>query len=165
MKVLLALALVGCGGSDGIDLGGMYQVTADVASAPCGADQPVMMPPAYIKFESSDLFGAKLFSYASCTDAAGTMCDGVGGLFGSFSEPIDNGWRGIESYYSTSGTLCTLGYSERTAILTGSMLVIEDTRYRDSPMLDEAHCTTDEAEKRGTTMPCEMHEHVEATRL
>ena len=32
-------------------------------------------------------------------------------------------------------------------------------------MLDEAHCTTDEAEKRGTTMPCEMHEHVEATKL
>jgi hypothetical protein len=163
MKWLLVLALAGCG-SDDVDLSGMYQVTADVASAPCGADQPVMMPPAYIKFESSEFFGAKLFSYSSCTDAAGTMCDEFGGLSGSFSEPIDHGWRGIESSYSYGG-ICTLGYGQRTAILSGSMLVIEDSRYSDSPDLDEAHCTTDEAEKRGTTMPCEMHEHVEATKL
>jgi hypothetical protein len=164
MKLLLALALAGCG-SDSVDLSGVYQVTADVASAPCGADQPVPMAPAYIKFESSELFGAKLFSYTGCSDAAGTMCDESSGVFGSFSEPIDNGWRGIESYDSVSGTLCTLGYSERTAILKGSMLVIEESRYSDSPMLDEAHCTTDEAEKRGTMMPCEMHERIEATKL
>ena len=162
MKLLFVLALAGC--SSDVDLTGVYQVTADVGSAPCGADQPVPSRPAYIKFESSEFFGSKLFSYTSCADAAGTMCDDTGGVFGSFSEPIDNGWRGIESYDSVSGTLCTLGYSERTAILKGSMLVIEDSQYSDSPDLDEAHCTTDEAEKRGTTMPCEMHERIEATK-
>lgn len=163
MKWLALVVLAGC--SSDVDLTGMYQVTADVASAPCGADAPVPMPPAYLKFSSSSVFGAKVVSYESCDDAAGTTCQSFGGLFGGFSEPIDNGWRGIESYDSFSGTLCSLGYNERTAILTGSMLVIEETAYQDSPDLDEAHCTTDEAEQRGTTMPCEMHEHVEATRL
>ena len=163
MKLLLALALAGCG-SDNVDLSGVYQVTADVASAPCGADQPVPSTPAYIEFQSSEFFGATIYSFETCSDAAGTMCDDSGGVFGGFSEPIDNGWRGVESYDSVSGTLCTLGYNERTAILKGSMLVIEASQYSDSPMLDETHCTTDEAEKRGTTMPCEMHERIEATK-
>jgi hypothetical protein len=162
-QLVLVVALAGCGGSD-VDLTGVYQVTADVASAPCGADQPAPMPPAYIKFTAGNLFGATVYSYESCTDAAGTMCDSLGGLFGGFSEPIDNGWRGIESYDSYGG-ICSLGYNERTAILTGSMLVIEENQYADSPDLDEAHCTTDEAEKRGKTMPCAMHERVEATKL
>jgi hypothetical protein len=163
MRLLVVLLLAGC--SSDVDLTGMYMVTGDVASSPCGADQPVAMAPAYLKFSTSEAFGAKIVSYDTCTDAAGTMCDSSGGLFGGFSEPIDNGWRGIESYDSVSGTLCTLGYTERTAILTGKMLVIEENQYTDSPMLDEAHCTTDEAEKRGKTMPCDMHERVEATRL
>ena len=45
------------------------------------------------------------------------------------------------------------------------MLVIELERLQRQPALDEAHCTTDEAEKRGATMPCKMHERIEATQL
>jgi hypothetical protein len=163
MRWALVLALAGC--SSDVDLTGMYQVTADVSSSPCGADAPVAARPSYLKFSSSEAFGTKVVTYAVCTDATGAMCDSSGGLFGGFSEPIDNGWRGIESYDSFSGTLCDLGYNERTAILTGKMLVIEQSEYVDMPSLDEAHCTTDEAEKRGTSMPCMMHERIEATKL
>ena len=87
-------------------------VTADVGSAPCGANQPVMMPPAYLKFESSDLFGARAVLVLELHRRGRHVCDSGGGLFGSFSEPIDNGWRGIESYDSVSGTLC---YAHATA--------------------------------------------------
>jgi len=163
MRWTLVVALAGC--SSNVDLTGVYQVTADVSSSPCGTDAPVAMAPAYLKFSESTAFGATIESYVTCTDAAGTMCDSGGGLFGGFSEPTDNGWRGVESYDSFSGGLCDLGYNERTAILTGKMLVIEDNEYVDTPTLDEAHCTTDEAEKRGKTMPCMMHERVDATKL
>jgi hypothetical protein len=163
MRLAVVLLLAGC--SSNVDLTGMYQVTADVASSPCGADAPVAAMPSYLKFSTSEAFGAKIVSYETCGDAAGTMCESAGGIFGGFSEPIDDGWRGIESYDSFSGSTCSLGYTERTAILKGTMLVIEESQYIDSPMLDEAHCTPDEAEKRGTTMPCEMHERIEATRL
>ena len=160
MKMLLFVALAAC--SSTTDLSGVYMVTADVSSSPCGADAPASMPAAYVKFYEDSLFGTKITSYVPCTDAAGTMCDQFGESFG---EPIDNGWRGIESSDSFSGTSCTLGYFLRTAVLNGKMIVIDATDYSDSPALDQAHCTTAEAEKRGTTMPCFMHERIEATKL
>ena len=162
MKALLVL-LAAC--SSNADLGGTYMVTSDVSSSPCGADAPVQMPPAYLKFSESDLFGSKIWTFETCTDAAATMCDSGAGIFGGFSEPIDNGWKGVETSDSFSGTSCYLGYNERTAVLTGKMMVVESHDYSDSPMLDQAHCTTDEAGKRGATMPCMMHERIEATRL
>jgi hypothetical protein len=160
MRSSLFVLLAAC--SSTTDLGGVYMVTADVSSSPCGNDTPVAMPPAYVKFSESELLGAKVVSYVPCSDATGTMCDSFGDSFG---EPIDNGWRGTESSDSFSGSSCTLGYYLRTAVLHGEMLVIDASDYYDSPALDQAHCTTDEAEKRGTTMPCEMHEQIEATKL
>ncbi len=160
MKPALFLLLAAC--SSTTDLSGVYMVTADVSSAPCGTDMPAPMPPAYVKFSTSEAFGATIVSYVPCSDAAATMCDSFGESYG---EPITNGWRGISSSDSVSGSLCTLGYFLHTAVLNGKMLVIEANDYSDSPMLDAAHCTTAEAEKRGTTMPCEMHERIEATKL
>jgi hypothetical protein len=167
MKTVLVLALVaGCGGgNDGIDLGGVYMVTSDVSSSPCGADTPVTGAPAYLHFTKQTVLGATVWSYEGCMDAAATMCDGSTGFFGGFTEPIASGWKGIESSDSFSGTDCYLGYAERTAILKTKMLVIESNEYSDMPAFDQAHCTTDEAEKRGATMPCMMHEHIEATEL
>ncbi len=163
MKWLPLLLVAACSSSDGVDLGGVYMVTEDVSSSPCGADMPAPMPAAYVKFSADDLFGTKIWSYVTCTDAAGTTCSSFGD---SFAEPIANGWRGVESSDSFSGSSCTLGYFLRTAVLQGkTMLVIEANDYLDSPMLDQAHCTTDEAEKRNTTMPCFSHERIEATKL
>jgi hypothetical protein len=164
MKTVLALAmLAACGGNDGVDLSGVYLVTTDVSSSPCGADMPTPMAPAYIHFTKDNELGATVWSYEDCTDAAAAMCDGFGEGF--FAEPISNGWKGVETSDSFSGTECYLFYDERTAILTNQTVVIEASTWSDMPALDEAHCTTDEAEKRGKTMPCEMHEHIEATKL
>ena len=66
---------------------------------------------------------------------------------------------------SFSGSECYLAYDESTALVTNKMIVVESGLWSDTPMLDEAHCTTDEAEKRAKTMPCKMHEHIEATKL
>jgi hypothetical protein len=163
MRALWLLLVAACSSSSGVDLGGVYMVTSDVSSSPCGTDTAVPMPPAYVKFSSDDLLGTKIWTYVPCMDAAGTMCDSFGD---SFAEPIDNGWRGVESSDSFSGSTCTLGYFLHTAVLQGkTMLVLEASDYIDSPMLDQAHCTTDEAEKRNTTMPCDMHERIEATKL
>lgn len=162
-RLLLVVVMAAC--SSDTDLGGVYMVTTDVSSSPCGADMPVTMPPVYVHFVQSDFFGSKIWTFENCTDAAATTCDSNGGVFGGFSVPVDNGWKGEESSDSFSGTSCFLGYSVRTAILTGKMMVIDSNDYSDTPALDQAHCTTDEAEKRGATMPCMMHERIEATKL
>jgi len=162
-RLVLVMAMAAC--SSDTDLGGVYMVTADVSSSPCGADAPVASQPAYLSFTQGDFFGSKIWTYQICADAAATSCDTNSGLFGGFSEPIDNGWKGVETSDSLSGTTCFLAYSERTAVLSGKMLVIESNDYNDMPALDQAACTTDEAEKRGKTMPCEMHERIDATKL
>jgi hypothetical protein len=162
-KTLAFVLLAAC--SSQRDLGGVYMVTADVSSSPCGTDAPVASQPAYLHFVQMDFFGSKIWTYEICSDAAASTCDSGTGLFGGFSEPIDNGWKGIESSDSFSDPNCYLGYSERTAVLRGKMLVVEASDYSDMPALDMAHCTTNEAEKRGTMMPCMMHERIEATKL
>ena len=161
----LALWLLGsaaCGGEE-VDLTGVYRVDADVGASPCGADQPLPMPPPFLKFEKDSFLGSEFFSMSTCSDMAATNCTG-GGLFGdSFGEPIDGGWRG--TVFSASGTsTCTLSYTEQTAKLTGAALVVDSTTYSED-VTDPALCTTDEAEKRGTKMPCEEHERIDATRL
>jgi hypothetical protein len=149
--------------SDDVDLTGVYRVDTNVASSPCGADQPVMTPPAFLKFQKEAFITEEYFSMLTCTDAAGMDCTG-GGLFGdSFPEPIDGGWRGV--VYSAIGTApsCFLAYTEQTAKLSGVKLVVDISSYGEQ-VSDEALCTTDEAEKRGMKMPCTDHERLDATR-
>ena len=155
---------VGCASPGPVDLTGMYRVDSDVGSMPCGADQPIVPAPAYLKFAKMSFLGADFFQYDKCPDASGTNCTSGGGLFGGgFSEPIDNGWRD-QTTISSFGGSCTLSYENGTAILTGTKLVIERSTYSDAPALTQAQCTTDEARKRGMTMPCSNHAHIEATK-
>lgn len=166
--VLAGIVAAGCG-SDEVDLTGMYRVDTAVASMPCGNDQPVAMPPAYLKISKGEFFGATIFSMAECTDEAGTDCTG-GGLFGgdSFSEPIDGGWRGVLTSWSNGGDMdptCTLSYAVSLALLSGATLTIESTRYGEEVENTETLCTTEEAERRADAMPCELHETLEATKL
>jgi len=156
--------LVACGGSNNVDLTGIYQVNTDVGSSPCGADQPVPMAPAYLHFTQMDVFGQKYYAYDGCMDAAATMCDGSGGLFTGFTEPITNGWKGELTASSGGGGTCALTYAVRTAVFTKPQIAIEINEYSDTVMIPDAQCTTDEAKKRGTTMPCQMHEHIDATK-
>ena len=163
MRALAAVVLLAACGPDEIDLTGIYRVDADVASMPCGGDQPVATPPPYLKFAKGAFLGAEYFSMLTCSDEAGTNCTG-GGLFGdSFAEPIDVGWRGV--VYSASGsTTCLLSYSDSTAILDGTKLVVESTTYSEETQT-ASECTAEEAERRNTKMPCSEHEQIDATRL
>ncbi len=165
MSRALLIAAVLCGiagcGDDPIDLTGIYQVQSQVGSMPCGADMPVMMPAAYLKFHKENFF-ADYFTFDECKDAAATDCTPSGGLFSGLFEPIDNGWRGIASSSSGQGGRCVLSYNFDTAILNGSHLVVEHHQYVDDTDRPEAECTTDKAEALGDKMPCEEHELIDA---
>ncbi|HEY5951546.1 MAG TPA: hypothetical protein VIV40_38900 [Kofleriaceae bacterium] len=163
VAALVAIGLCGACGTDDVDLTGMYAVDGDVGSMPCGTDQPLPMPPAYVKFQQETIFGSDYYAMLTCVDAAGTNCEG-GGLFGdSFTEPIDGGWRGIITT-SSGTTTCLLSYTELTAKLASSKLVVETNQHSEE-VTDGSPCTTDEAQKRNTAMPCTEHERLDATRL
>ena len=163
-RLALIAALLAACGSDAVDLTGVYRVDSDVASMPCGTDAPVMTPPVALKFAKSNFFGTDYFSYSECDDIAGTMCNG-GGLFdNSFSEPVDGGWRGVVTSSGGGGTTCTISYAEQTATLSGIQLVIEVKRYSEDVDNTPALCSTDEAQRRNTSMPCAAHERIDATK-
>jgi hypothetical protein len=166
MRAALLLVVLAACGSDNVDLTGMYQVTADVSSMPCGTDTAVAMAPAYLKFHKQNFVGTDYFVYDECNDAAGTDCPNSGGLFGmSFTTPVANGWSTSETFSSSSGGNCTLGYVTASALLMGKALVIDSTEYSDNVMLADPQCTTTEAGKRGKTMPCAMHSRIDAMKL
>jgi hypothetical protein len=159
--VVCALVLVGCG-TDDVDLSGVYAVTLDVASAPCGNDAPVAMGPAYLHFFKAELFGQTVFQYDECKDREANDCFAAGGLFESLAEPIDNGWQGRTSSSSMTATRCLMTYVEETAIANGSHLTVERTRYEYDGDIPATGCSIDEAERRGTTMDCKSHSRREA---
>lgn len=122
------------------------------------------MPPVALKFAKAELFGSDYFYYEECEDLAGANCAGSG-LFGnSFAEPIEGGWGGVISSSGGSAPNCTISFTEQTATLQGTLLIVESTTYGED-VTTEAECSTDEAEKRGTSMPCASHERIEATKL
>jgi hypothetical protein len=161
----MAAAAAACGGGD-VDLTGVYRVDRAVASSPCGEDQPVADPPAYLEFSRGDLFGNAFYSYVECTDAAATDCVSVGGVFEGFFEPRDDGWGGFASSASGSDAACQLRIDDRSATLREDVLVIEEHVYReDDVALPPGGCLPDEAEVRGEAMPCVAHSRIVATRI
>ena len=159
------LLLAACGGSDSIDLTGIYQVTADVGSMPCGTDQPVGMAPAYLHFTQMTVLGQKYYAYEGCSDAAATMCDGTASLLTGFTEPISHGWKGQITTWSGNGGTCSIGFGVRTAIVMGPQLAIEIEDHSGEEMLPDAQCTDQEAQKAGPSLPCVDHEHIDAMKL
>jgi hypothetical protein len=161
---VLALVLVSAC-SDDTDLTGIYMVTSDVTSSPCGMDMADPAASPFLKFSKGDFLGQSYFQYEGCTDETATSCSSTT-LFDGLFEPIDNGWRGrgSSSSYSKSAMKCLLGYSEATAILNGNQLVIEDAHYSDEVSITEPECTPEEAEKRGAMMGCDDHTRIEATK-
>ena len=163
-RAALALALAACG-PDEIDITGFYRVDADVSSTnSCDNDQPVAMAPVALKFSQGNLFGSEYFYYDECDDLAGINCSGSG-LFGtSFAEPIDGGWRGTVTASGGTAPNCVISYTDQTAILHGTLMIVEISTYSEA-VTTEAACAPEEAEKRGTKMPCTAHERIEATKL
>lgn len=165
MRIGLLLVVAACG-SDSVDLTGVYQVESAVGSQPCGTDEPLEFSP-FLKFSEEELFGTPFYSYEGCADETAAECESVGGLFGSFFEPIDDGWLGRSSFSSGGGDqTCFLGVTRQTAILKGSALTIEGESHQeefDGLSLEE--CSPEEAERREADMPCTEHSLVEATLL
>jgi hypothetical protein len=161
--LLVLLAIAAC--NDDVDLTGIYKVDSDVSSMPCGSDAAIADPPVTLKFAKANFFGAEYFSYQTCDDLAATTCSTGGLLDAGFSEPIDSGWRGVvTSSGSSGGSLCTISYTEQTAVLHGTRLVVESTRYSEQVDNTTTLCAPEEAERRNTSMPCASHERIEATK-
>jgi len=162
----LALVLVAACGSDDVDLTGVYRVDSAVGSEPCGADETIEFA-AFVKFAKMELFGQPFFAYDGCTDAGAAECSSIGGLFGGFFEPIDNGWQGRSSFSAGGGELsCLLGLVDQTALLDGTRLTIEVSRFEEEvDGLTVDQCSPDEAEKRGEDMPCLDHSLIDTTKI
>jgi hypothetical protein len=169
LTVILAAAAAAstaaaCGGD--VDLTGVYRVDRAVASMPCGEDQPIVDPPAFLKFTKDEFFGTPFFSYDECTDAAGADCVSGGGLFAGYVEPFDDGWSGYTSFSSGPDSDCLLTIDDRTATLRGDVIDLEAHVYSEEHvMLPAGGCEPEEAEARGEAMPCISHEQILATRI
>ncbi|HWO20187.1 MAG TPA: hypothetical protein VNO30_15480 [Kofleriaceae bacterium] len=158
----VAAAAAACGGD--VDLTGVYRVDRAVASMPCGEDQPVVNPPAFLKFTKGDFLGIPFFSYDECTDAAATDCVSGGG--GGYFEPFDDGWSGFVSSSSGFDGKCSLRIDDQKATLRGDVIDIEAHVYSEEDVaLPSERCQPEEAEARGDTMPCVSHEQILATRV
>lgn len=167
MRFAIAACLLAACGSDSVDLTGVYRVDSAIGSMPCGTDTTLTDYAAFVRFEKMDFLGTPFFSYEGCTDEAATDCTSMGGLFGGFSEPQDDGWLGRLSTSSGGGDFpCSLGLTRQTATLHGTALEIEVTSSQsDVDGLTEEQCSPDEAEKREAELDCTEHSLVSATRL
>src|SRR3954463_8629411 len=100
--ILATFVLIAVCTSD-VDLSGVYMVTSDVDSTPCGIDAPVTSPPLYVKWSKDSFIGSEFWGFATCTDASGATCTGGPSLFTlPLGEPTDTGWRG-EEYTASNG--------------------------------------------------------------
>ncbi len=160
---VLLVFIAGC--VNDVDLSGIYRVSSEIASRPCGFDNPVRGGYAYVRLTRGELNGNSYFMYDGCTDEAGTDCASVNGLFGGFYVPIVGGWSGNATFADNNGRSCSLGMREQTALLDNDVLVIESHTYQDLVDLPEAECQPAEAEARGDAMPCMEHSKIEANRL
>jgi hypothetical protein len=155
---------VACG-SDPVDLTGVYRVDTALGSEPCGSDGAIQYP-MFLRFERGAIFGQTVYQLSGCGDEQGQVCTPMGGLFETFAEPIDDGWRGETIYTDGDATTCVLGFNRKTAILRGAALDLEESAFEElAPELVGAACTPAEAEQRNTAMPCVEHTVVTATKL
>ncbi|HZS41692.1 MAG TPA: hypothetical protein VFF06_32905 [Polyangia bacterium] len=153
-KLLFACALApaalaaGCG--DGIDITGMYAMTASQSDgAGCGPGT-AQTTPAFFQVVKQELLGVPLFSFKTCTSADPSTCT-LG--FGLLSEPIANGWKGELSIASGDAASCSLGYTVETAVVMARSLRYERHVYSENNV-QGTQCKSQDATSRGTSMPC-----------
>lgn len=160
--LVVVLGLTACG-TDGIDLGGTYQVTVHTVDATGCANPVPDADPAYVRFTADSLLGNKYYALTACTDPTQVECPSAG-LYGPFAQPIDDGWRAELGLAQTIGG-CVLDYAIADAVLTGDALVIDGTRYHDETDRPDSECTGETAVELGDSLPCAGLEHLEATRI
>jgi hypothetical protein len=159
----LALLLAACGGNEGIDLAGMYQVVTHTRNdASCDAAGPADDEYPYFQIKKDSMLGSEFLLMDPCESELPASCED-GGLFFAlvFSIPVDDGWEGKASYSTGSGDPCTLTYQESSASMKDGTLTIEKRQWSEEVTVPEDQCDTEEADARGKSMPCTLYEVIE----
>jgi hypothetical protein len=153
-SVVLAV-LTGCGGggaAGGGDPGwaGLYQVTHHTENqGTCDTEGVARSDPPFFRLNRR----GNEYRYDPCDSATDTTCD-----FGSiWFQGNGDRWTGEQPGTSQSGDLCTLSYYAWTLIHWPDRSVrIEIREYGGTG--EPGKCTTDEARRRGTSLPCRRFE-------
>jgi hypothetical protein len=148
----------GCGGSSESGFAGSYMVTQKLEQdTGCDlAGSPVSVAPdeTYFKLADDQLLGVPVVGWHACT-AAGS-CDNTLDLFLSFGQQSGGQWTSVMSSAASSNTGCTWYYEQRQlGRVDAATIQVSEKHYTDSQATPAAgSCTTDEAQRRGTSMPC-----------
>ncbi len=155
--IALISLLAACGGDP--DLTGMYQATYHTANdQDCTVEGPAVTEPPFFRFAEEEFFGQTYFQLSLCSGADEATCTGFAGSF-LFAEPIDGGYRARYSSSSEGIDSCLLGYGVGTAVQEDDGVRVELRSYGEDVLgLTGDACSTDEAESRGESMPCESFE-------
>lgn len=163
MRLTLCLLFLGACGSD-VAIEGMYQTTYQTSNPSGCTEGPQMIQKPFFQIKRNDILGHALYTAEFCDTMDPTSCSGslVGAVL---TQPTDNGWTGTVTVSSGSGGSCSLEYITGSAVLSGSKLHAEVKQYGDTVSLPDSQCTTDEAQRRGTSLPCKSFDVVEGTRV
>jgi hypothetical protein len=155
LRSLIALLLVGCASADDRSSGfaGAYETTeARLSSGSCdgaGDVQPVVDTERYFKLADDEIAGTRVVAYYAC--AAPNRCDDIYDLARTVSAGPD-GWA---LFISVGGGMpCKLSYRRRVL----ERVDVNTIRYVVSvySVTDASItvCTSEEAKRRGRSMPC-----------
>lgn len=163
--LVAAVATIGCGGDDTVDLTGVYEVEVHVVSADT-CDDPVAVEDGlpYVKFSEEDIFGVPFYQWNYCQDAGGAECEEQSG-FTLYGEPIEGGWESRITFAFPSSTECGMGMTRSTAVLEGDALRIDTRQFVDTVAVGPEDCTLELVEERAEQMPCVNLEQIDAVRL
>jgi hypothetical protein len=161
---LIVLLLLGCASADDRSSGfaGTYETT-DVRLGACDADgaaQPIVESERYFRLADDELAGTRVVAYYTCN--APSRCDDIYDLARTVSDGPD-GWALFISV--AGGSPCKLSYRRRVLerVDTNTIrYVISQYSVTDASI---ASCTSDEAKRRGQTMPCVEKRTIVARRL
>ena len=149
------------------EIGGIYQTTVHTLNTMGCEEGPPDGDNPYFQIKKQDLLGHIVYGFGTCTSADPGSCTDLGLFSIAFTLPGENGWTGATASASSDGSqMCSLGYSESSATLqAGGGVHVELRTYLQDVMLSPDACTTDEAERRGTSLPCTRYEKIEGTRV
>ena len=164
--LLLAALATACGGSDEVDLSGVYAVDAHLADpGACENAAPVEDSPGLsIRFTEQDFLGQTYYEWNWCADAAGESCEEYSG-FSLYGEPVDGGWESRITLSSYGTSECTVAMIRSTATLEGDRLLVETRNHIGTFVTDSAGCQPELAEQRQGDLACVQLEVIEATAL
>jgi hypothetical protein len=155
MKRFALVLLITLGGCDSApDLSGFYRTTSLVVDpSGCGPGQADTNAPMYFQIKSEEFAGFTFLTMHGCTQPNEGSCNSSIPNSVALTTGISDGYKGEIYVSSGSPQACSLSYSVGTATLKDNILRFESKSFRQTNQM-VTKCETDEAKKRGTTMPC-----------